>query len=125
MSTNATITVIDKANDKAITIYSHWDGYPEGVGQTLKDHYSTLDQALALVALGAVSSLGKSIDNPDGHSFNAPAEDCTVFYGRDRGEDDVACDVQSISSFKTRNVKDSKWGRQEYNYVFDNGIWKH
>jgi hypothetical protein len=48
-------------NEIVKTIYCHWDGYPEGVGQTLVDHYSTPAAITELMELGDVSSLGTSI----------------------------------------------------------------
>jgi hypothetical protein len=44
-------------NKPVIQIYHHWDGYPEGVGQTLIDDFNDYDKALNLVLGGDVSSI--------------------------------------------------------------------
>lgn len=36
-------------------VYCHWDGYPEGVGAELKEHYNTYEAALNLILLGQLS----------------------------------------------------------------------
>lgn len=40
-----------------ISIYHHWDGYPEGVGQTLLDEFNDYEKALNLVSFGDASSI--------------------------------------------------------------------
>lgn len=70
-------------------IYCHWDGYPEGVGATLAEHYTDEDKIDRLVKLGSISSLGSRVEPTNGgtHSFATPEEGTTVAYHRDRGED--------------------------------------
>ena len=111
MSTNSTITIKTEDN-KFKSIYGHWDGNPEGVGQDLKDFYTDKEKVLKLIELGNFSSLYKSIDCPTGHSFNCPAKDCTVFYGRDRGE-------KWQEAQTSESLIELKKSRQEYNYFAD------
>ena len=40
-----------------ISIYHHWDGYPDGVGQTLLDEFNDYEKALNLVSFGDASSI--------------------------------------------------------------------
>jgi len=120
MSTNATITVINRETGKASTIYNHWDGYPDGVLATLKEHYNTQELADAVVALGNVSTLQESIDLPPGHTFNTPTRGFSIFYGRDRGEDGQEAFVQDIDTFV---LDRHSYGKQQYNYMFVNGAW--
>ena len=68
-------------------VYCHWDGYIDGVGRTLQEHYSDRDNTSRLVAGGDISSLGAEIGQQ--HDFNAPPEGVTNYYGRDRGETGV------------------------------------
>jgi hypothetical protein len=70
-------------------VYCHWDGYPEGVGATLAEHYTDDEKIDRLVKLGSLSSLGSLVEPAAGqtHTFDSPAEDTTVAYHRDRGED--------------------------------------
>jgi hypothetical protein len=120
MSTNATITVVNRETGKASTIYNHWDGYPEGVGATLAEHYNSQELADKLVALGNVSNLDDSIDCPTGHTFCTPVRGFSVFYGRDRGEEDSEALVQDIDTFR---LDDHAYGKQQYNYMFVDGKW--
>jgi hypothetical protein len=46
MSTRSMIG-IQQEDGKIEAIYCHYDGYPEGVGQTLADHYQTTDKVEA------------------------------------------------------------------------------
>lgn len=92
--------IVEGTDGKFRRIYCHWDGYLEGVGQTLFDHYTTQTKCEKLVALGSLSSLGEEIGVK--HSFDRPmagskayeahwekyGKMCTA-YGRDRGETDV------------------------------------
>lgn len=55
-------------------VYCHFDGYLDGVGQTLTESYTTPQQVLDLVALGSLSTLGRDTST-------------TVAYHRDRGEE--------------------------------------
>lgn len=113
MSTNSTITVRAK-NGLYHTIYCHWDGYPSHNGAILQEHYNTEEKVLALVALGDISSLAPSIEKPEGHEFMAPVRGYTVFYGRDRGEEDTEAII---------NVDYVAHDEQEFNYLFDDGTW--
>ena len=78
------------------SIYVHFDGYPEGVGQKLADHWTTADKVRSLIDLGDLSSLGEEIGEE--HPFHADhgttaseAERVMCLaYGRDRGEEGAA-----------------------------------
>lgn len=85
MSTRSTIAMID--GDLIRAIYCHFDGYPEGVGATLKQYYSDSDKVAELLSLGDISIL-EEFAKPVGtqHTFNTPEVGVTVAYGRDRGE---------------------------------------
>ena len=67
------------------SIYCHFDGYPEGVGQFLINHYDR-EKTEDLIKLGDISFIRPSIKKPKGHSFETPVEGYTVAYHRDRGE---------------------------------------
>ena len=43
-------------------IYCHWDGYPEGVGATLAEHYTDPAKVEALLNLGDFSSIADNIE---------------------------------------------------------------
>jgi hypothetical protein len=117
MSTRSAIAM--KVDNGYKAIYCHYDGYPEGVGAILKEHYTDLDKVEELIALGDISSLGKEVHIPEGveHSFDKRVEGITTAYMRDRGEMD--CEAQL---YKT--VSDVKSAiDNQYLYVFEDGKW--
>lgn len=73
MSTRCFIGV-ELPEGSIVSIYCHWDGYPDGVGDTLVCHYRDRDKIMKLLQLGDLSSL------------QATPEDSEA-YCRDRGED--------------------------------------
>ena len=116
MATRSSIAVKHGNNIKAI--YCHWDGYLEHNGAILLERYNSA-KANNLVALGNISSLGNNIEPPEGagHSFDAPHDETTVFYRRDRGEED-----NEFCTFASEEEWLEEYG-QEYNYLMDNGVW--
>ena len=48
MSTNAIVAIATENGYKAV--YVHWDGYDEGVGQTLRDHYTDVMKVWELIS---------------------------------------------------------------------------
>jgi hypothetical protein len=106
---------IENENGTISSIYCHWDGYPDGVGATLKEHYSNSQKLKMLLNLGDISILGEQVATMDEHSFNNPKEGVTVAYHRDRGEvkREARTDV-SIEQFKNRLDED-------YGYVYSKG----
>ena len=115
---------MEMPNGEVQSIYCHWDGYPAGVGATLKEHYTNPEKVEALIALGDISILSENVAPRGGqersqHSFQNPADGVTVAYHRDRGEAFQAPRVDSsIESFSKSDI-------EEYGYVFTlNGEWK-
>jgi hypothetical protein len=88
MATRSRIA-IEKEDGKVESIYAHWDGYPEGNGAKLFEHYKDREKVQSLIDLGSISSLHPIVEAPEGHSFENPAKDVVVAYGRDRGEKNV------------------------------------
>ena len=118
MSTRSDI-IVHHADGSWKRVYCHFDGYIDGVGKRLFNYYSDQQKAEALVSPGDMSSLGKSCDRPPGHSFENPVEGYTVYYGRDRGENDVA----GFAGASLKEVWPSKDTWTEFTYVFDDGKW--
>lgn len=110
MATRSTIAKVN--DDGSITsIYCHWDGYPEGVGKTLKNHYTDVDKIDQLLALGWLSVLGAEIGTKKDFETSVLNNECLA-YGRDRGETDVdAVTHQSLGEWL--NYHDA-----EYGYLF-------
>lgn len=61
--------------------------------------------------------MAKSIECPDGHTFDNRIKGYTVAYHRDRGEE------FTINEFKS--LEDARYNinYEAYNYVWDNGRW--
>jgi hypothetical protein len=109
---------IENENGSITSIYCHHDGYPDGVGATLKEHYTDRQKLRMLINLGDISILGEHVATMDEHTFDNRKEGVTVAYHRDRGEEknEARTDV-SIEQFKRRlseaygyvYTKDEKW----------------
>ena len=55
MSTNARIAL--KLSDKTfVSVYHHWDGYPEWLGVVLTEQYNKLESVIELLSGGDMSS---------------------------------------------------------------------
>jgi len=92
-------------------VYCHHDGYPEGVGATLKEHYRSAKKVGSLLALGDLSTLGS--DTGPGY---------TTAYHRDRGEPlDPNMTYGSVS--EAINCARDDLGA-EYVYIFNGDGWE-
>ena len=89
MSTRAYIGIQNKSGKSISYTYCHFDGYIEGVGKVLINHYKTRQKVFRLIANGDLSSLGERINPRAGrtHTFNSRQPDVCCFYHRDRGDD--------------------------------------
>jgi hypothetical protein len=125
MATPCYITV--KINDKLYkTVYCNWDGYPSHTGKILLKYYNSQEKAESIVNLGNLSFLDKSVECPEGHSFNTPIKGYSVFYDRDRGEDDN--DAIITDEYIPKRLKEKylyfwngeKWFCNEKELIFDN-----
>ena len=101
MATRATIGMVT-AEGYIRYIYSHWDGYLDGVGATLLEHYNTTAQVEELLAMGDVSILEDSIEN-------------SKFYHRDWGEL-----LNTVCALETDYLSDLS---HEFNYVWTGDEW--
>lgn len=82
-------------------VYCHWDGYPEGVGQTLVCNYGE-KQVDGLLELGGFSSLQETVEETSESAYH---ED--VF----------------VASSKDDYYRNSPFGDIEYSYLYDSGRW--
>lgn len=109
----------DSSGNKIVkSIYCHFDGYPEGVGQKLQDHYLDREKVAALIELGAISFLEKEVAPTGPHSFDSPQPGVVVAYHRDRGEDPIDPRVDaSVADFFDSDI-------EQYGYLFtEEGEW--
>lgn len=95
-------------------IYCHYDGYPDGVGSVLLEHYSASKQVADLLEHGDVSYFRL----PDAEN----ASPVPIYYGRDKGEVGEHNRRRSFRSESTLMAEAAKCGC-EYVYLFDGLIW--
>jgi hypothetical protein len=112
-------------------IYCHSDGYETGVGATLNEYYQDEKKVAALIALGDLSYLGKSVapsvkyrhkfdDLVDEATRHHIDPDATMAYARDRGEKDT-----KTTKGKTLTYVVDRIGHDGHVYVFEGGDWTH
>ena len=118
MSTNATVSLKTKKGIQSI--YCHWDGYPEYLGNILMGNYCNEEKIQNLLNQGDASIIDEKIDfDPKyEHSFEKRQEGSCLFYHRDRGE------TLETHFFKTISEMLKSFG-QQHNYYYHDGIWYH
>ena len=124
MSTRSLIGILTGENkDKIEYIYCHFDGYLEGVGETLGNEYRDIEKVKQLIALGDLSCLAEKV-NPDPdkpHSFDGQydgtgvQEDVCIAYGRDRGETGVGPKTCLLSDYES----EADYCGAKFIYYFD------
>ena len=118
MATRSYISYYD--GSRLITQYCHFDGYIEGVGETLQKYYKEPKRVEQLSRLGDLSVLKEELNPTGEHSFDNREEGVTVAYGRDRGEEGTQSKV-TYRRFKTVGEIFTylrKYFNEEYNYVY-------
>ena len=71
MSTRAMIGYLNKDTDRVTGIYSHWDGYPTGVGLNLLKFYGNPQRVLHLIDAGDVSAIDWDTGQPCHYAFRS------------------------------------------------------
>lgn len=85
-----------------MTIYCHWDGYIDGVGQYLLDYYNSFGKALELILGGDISSIQET------------SRGCEYYAKRD--DEDWVRIMPSFSETPPKKTED-------YLYIFEDGRW--
>lgn len=122
MATRSNIGILH-ADGSGEMVYCHWDGYPSHNGAKLLERYQDVSKIRELINLGSLSTLGAEIGKKhdfDTHGKDMQSEKWCLFYGRDRGEDQV-----SAIKFKNVNEVLGKSVMEEYLYLYSEaeGIW--
>jgi hypothetical protein len=105
MGTHAVIAV--QYNETINSVYCHFDGYFEHVGNILQDYYNTEDKIDQLMVRGDMSSLGKTI------------KECKFF-------DDTSFKVFIDSPFMSARERLKTYANSRfasYVYLFVEGNW--
>ena len=106
---------------KYVSAYHHYDGYPAGLGYNLIKNYNDDNKTLEAINLGDASYWKEEVyPQTETHSFNSPEEGVNVYYGRDRGEENVGFVMHDTLE---QLLEDYNMAGEEYLYVRDNGKW--
>lgn len=103
MSTSASISVVHQ-NGQVSSIYCHFDGYLDHVGQILFENYDTIEKAEQLMLKGDLSCLGTDIQSCE--------------YYVDRGEEIHLMKYGNAGNFY------SYFEQQDYDYLFNGFSWE-
>ena len=97
-------------NESILSVYHHWDGYPQWLGVTLEQKFNTFDKVAELIDGGDISCCDSDSD------WNLNKVDNHVQYYNDRGE--------KTEPRLDLNEQDYLSNGEEYAYIFEpNGKW--
>ena len=114
MSTRARIG-IQLPDDSILSVYHHFDGYPEGLGVKLVEHYNTYEKASELIDGGNMSNCySDSKFNVETGEFTPIADPKPSYYG---GDEEAPILSKNFDEFTRIDC----W--QEYSYVFVKDRW--
>ena len=117
MATRARIGL--QVGNAIISVYHHWDGYPQWLGRILNTHYNTKEKVAALIDGGDMSSCWTNerwggVNEYGGQMKEETAEYGAQYYSQ-RGEDCPPRYDNDMEEFFSDN--------EEYSYIFRNGNW--
>ena len=104
---------IELKNGSVLSVYHHWDGYPEWLGRILKTHYNTRALAAELIDGGDMSSCWTE----DRWNSETKAQEYGPQYYSQRGEE---CPPRHDSDLVEYLLPANG---EEYHYLFHNGEW--
>ncbi len=103
---------IELKNGSVLSVYHHWDGYPEWLGRILTTHYNTKDKVTELIDGGDMSSCWT-----EGHCDDSTDGNYGPEYYSKRGEN---CPPRHDADLCEYLLPDNS---EEYAYVFRSGEW--
>ena len=109
MATRARIG-IQLADESVLSVYHHWDGYPEWLGRVLKTHYNSKELAAELIDGGDMSSCWTT-----SRWDTKLNEEYGPEYYSQRGEDTPPRLDKNFDEFFADN--------EEYSYIWDGDQW--
>jgi hypothetical protein len=102
---------IQLADESILSVYHHWDGYPEWLGRILKTHYNGKSLAAELIDGGDMSSCWTDSRWDDSAVKGVYGPE----YYSQRGENCPPRLDNNLEEFFSDN--------EEYSYIFRNGEW--
>ena len=103
---------IQLKDDSILSVYCHWDGYPEFNGVKLKEHFNSYEKASELIDGGDISALWTNA----GWDNETLSEVGPLYYSS-RGEDSPPRLDADLCEFLLPD------NSEEFAYVFTNGEW--
>lgn len=107
---------IQLADESILSVYCHWDGYPEFNGAKLVEHFNSHDAAAELIDGGDISALWTDETFRDA-SGATKSQECGPLYFSERGEDCPPRLDADLCEYLLPDVG------EEYHYLFRNGEW--
>ena len=104
---------IELKNGSILSVYHHWDGYPEWLGRILNTHYNSKELAAELIDGGDMSSCWTE----DRWGSETQVQEYGPQYYSQRGEE---CPPRLDADLCEYLLPDNS---EEYAYVFRNGEW--
>ena len=105
MSTRARIGIL-LPDDSILSVYHHFDGYPEGLGVKLKEHYNTYDKVAELIDGGNMSNCySDSKFNVETGEFTPIADPKPTYYGGDDEAPVLSKNFDDFSEMTQVNVR--------------------
>jgi len=92
-----------------LSVYHHWDGYPQWLGVTLREKFNTYEKIAELLDGGDVSCIDSDSD------WQLNKVDNHVQYYNDRGE--------NTEPRLDQTVEDYLENGEEFAYLFENNEW--
>jgi len=109
MATRSFISRYNPETEMYESIYCHWDGYPQGVGVTLRDNYSYGDSPAVLMEFGDISSLKATLFETRKEAYKL------------RGDTDVDA---KLFRFRSEMMEYYRNMSCEYGYIWKDGVWE-
>ena len=108
MSTRSRIGLL-LGDEAVVSVYHHWDGYPQWLGVYLRKNYTTKAQIAELLDGGDVSCIDSDTD------WDLKKVENHVQYYNDRGENTEPRLDQTVEDYLANG--------EEYAYLFENDEW--
>ena len=101
---------IQLADESVLSVYHHWDGYPEWLGRILKTHYNSRAKVAELIDGGDMSTCWN--DNNEPEYYSARGQDCPPYLAANKYE--YLADGEEYSYIYTLNDEWICYNRHQY-----------